>query len=73
MSSVPRMTDVADPPAAKTRWTAQWKELYDEVVDTGLCTGCAGCVVVCPHDVLGYDDSRITAAVSCAPLPSDGM
>ena len=43
------------PAPAKVRWTAQWKELYDEVVDTGLCTGCAGCVVVCPHDVLGYD------------------
>lgn len=31
-------------------------ELYDEVVTSGLCTGCAGCVVACPHDVLGYDD-----------------
>jgi coenzyme F420 hydrogenase subunit beta len=38
------------------RWTAQWKELYAEVVTSGLCTGCAGCVVACPHDVLGYDD-----------------
>jgi coenzyme F420 hydrogenase subunit beta len=41
-------------PAAKTRWTAQWLELYDEVITTGLCTGCAGCVIVCPHDVIGY-------------------
>jgi coenzyme F420 hydrogenase subunit beta len=40
---------------AKTRWTAQWKELYDEVITTGLCTGCAGCVIACPHDVIGYD------------------
>ena len=39
------------------RWVAQWKELFDEVVTTGLCTGCAGCVVACPHDVLGYNDS----------------
>ena len=38
------------------RWTAQWKELYEEVVTSGLCTGCSGCVVACPHDVLGYDD-----------------
>ena len=42
-------------PARPTRWTAQWKELYEEVITTGLCTGCAGCVVVCPHDVIGYE------------------
>jgi coenzyme F420 hydrogenase subunit beta len=47
------MTDTA-PPAA-TRWTAQWRELYNEVINTGLCTGCAGCVVTCPHDVIGYE------------------
>ena len=44
------------PPAAGTRkaWPHQWKELYEEVIDTGLCTGCAGCVIACPHDVIGY-------------------
>ena len=47
------MTDPA--PATTTRWTAQWKELYEEVITTGLCTGCAGCVVTCPHDVIGYE------------------
>ena len=41
--------------APPTRWTAQWKELYEEVITTGLCTGCAGCVVTCPHDVIGYE------------------
>jgi coenzyme F420 hydrogenase subunit beta len=40
------------------RWTAQWKELYDEVITTGLCTGCAGCVIACPHDVIGYDHAQ---------------
>jgi coenzyme F420 hydrogenase subunit beta len=46
-------------PAAQTnRWTAHWAHLYDEVVTSGLCTGCAGCVVACPHDVLGYDDTN---------------
>ena len=39
---------------ARVRWTHQWKELYDEVIDSGLCTGCAGCVIACPHDVIGY-------------------
>ncbi len=48
-------TDVAP---AKTRWRAQWAELFSEVVTSGLCTGCAGCVISCPHDVLGYDDTN---------------
>jgi coenzyme F420 hydrogenase subunit beta len=34
----------------------QWKELFQEVVTSGLCTGCAACIVACPYDVLGYDD-----------------
>jgi coenzyme F420 hydrogenase subunit beta len=34
----------------------QWAHLFDEVVTSGLCTGCAGCVIACPHDVLGYED-----------------
>jgi coenzyme F420 hydrogenase subunit beta len=41
-------------PAKKERWTFQWKELYSEVITSGLCTGCAGCVIACPHDVIGY-------------------
>src|SRR5688572_12586416 len=50
------MAVVEDAPATKReRWTMQWKELFDEVVTTGLCTGCAGCVIACPHDVIGYN------------------
>ena len=35
----------------------QWAELFTEVVTSGLCTGCSACVISCPYDVLGYDDS----------------
>jgi coenzyme F420 hydrogenase subunit beta len=53
------MSTVEAPPAEaappKERWTHQWKELFDEVISTGLCTGCAGCVISCPHDVIGYE------------------
>lgn len=32
-----------------------WKHLFPEVITSGLCTGCAACVIACPHDVIGYD------------------
>ncbi len=35
-----------------------WAHLYKEVVTSGLCTGCAGCIIACPHDVLHYDDDN---------------
>jgi len=35
----------------------QWAELFTEVVTSGLCTGCSGCIVACPYDVLSYDDT----------------
>ncbi len=50
----PASPDTA-PAAGRERWTAQWKELYSEVITSGLCTGCAGCVISCPHDVIGYE------------------
>lgn len=48
------MTVTENAPPATERWTHQWKELYEEVINTGLCTGCAGCVIACPHEVIGY-------------------
>jgi coenzyme F420 hydrogenase subunit beta len=45
-------TDTSSAPT--TRWTHQWDALYNEVITTGLCTGCSGCVIACPHEVLGY-------------------
>ncbi len=35
-----------------------WAHLFSEVVTSGLCTGCAACVIVCPYDVLDYDSKN---------------
>ncbi len=50
----PPMSTTETPTKAE-RWTFQWQELFSEVITSGLCTGCAGCVIACPHDVIGYN------------------
>ncbi|CAN5874175.1 hypothetical protein BH23ACT2_BH23ACT2_25210 [soil metagenome] len=58
MSTMTVMSEsVAEPdlPREEGRWTHQWAELYEEVITSGLCTGCSACVIACPHDVIGYE------------------
>jgi coenzyme F420 hydrogenase subunit beta len=44
--------------AASDSDKTQWRELFHEVVETNLCTGCAACVLACPRDVLDYDHAE---------------
>ena len=41
--------------AEAARWTHSWRDLSDQVIDQGLCTGCSGCILACPRHVLTLD------------------
>ena len=58
VATAPEAAPSTNAPAKPPRWTHQWKELKAEVIDTNLCTGCAGCVIACPHDVIGYNHEQ---------------
>lgn len=65
-------TSANEPIPQRNRWQFHWTHLFEEVVSTNICTGCSGCVLVCPHGVLGYDDNwhpflQQEAQVDCSP------
>jgi coenzyme F420 hydrogenase subunit beta len=37
------------------RWTASWDDLVTDVLDPAVCSGCAGCVIVCPKQAVVLD------------------
>ncbi len=43
------------------RWTSSWDDLVTGVLDPSVCVGCAGCVIVCPKDVLALDAAGLPA------------
>lgn len=45
-------------PVASDALPRHWRDLFTEVIDPGLCSGCAACVVACPRQVLGYAGDR---------------
>jgi len=54
---------MGDPRWVGSMGDVHWRELFREVVETGLCTGCAACVMACPRDVLGYTDDYFPVQV----------
>jgi len=51
-------TDTADSGSDRARperWAHSWGDLHQQVIDQDLCTGCSGCILACPRDVLTLD------------------
>jgi coenzyme F420 hydrogenase subunit beta len=49
-----------------------WPDLYERVVQTGLCAGCGACVMACPRNLLGYDHANYRP-VNLEPTTSAGQ
>jgi coenzyme F420 hydrogenase subunit beta len=37
-------------------WKHSWPDLVRDVIQAGVCTGCSGCVISCPRDVLALNE-----------------
>ncbi len=46
------------PALTGTKRKVNWADLYREVVQNDVCSGCAACVITCPRSVLGYHGTR---------------
>jgi coenzyme F420 hydrogenase subunit beta len=72
-----QVTEGASAPAGpKKYWNAgperkHWKHLYQEIVETDICVGCAACVVACPHDVLEMENFRPVNSSVLGPTNCD--
>lgn len=54
------------------REKTSWRDLYKQVVQSNLCTGCGACVMACPRDVLDYDHANYRP-VNVEPTTSAGQ
>ena len=67
------MHTIREPPVAE-RWRYTWHDLVGEVIETGLCTGCSGCVISCPQHVLSLENGSWTprlAPDACSESDAD--
>jgi coenzyme F420 hydrogenase subunit beta len=59
-------------PPLGPRWDMTWSHLVARTLQTGACTGCAGCVIACPREVLSLDEgSWVPRLAEAARLGGD--
>ena len=67
-------------PAEKGSGRGGQKELEEQVLGTGLCTGCGACVGLCPYQAIYHDRTVVLHACdlaqgrcyACLPADADG-